>query len=379
MMRNNKLQAWFIFLFVGWSCLTVSKEQQARVAAIDTLVKKYIEFDKFNGCLLVVHDHQIIYESVHGVANPETGELLTREHRFRLASVAKQFTGIAIAILKEDGKLDYNDRIRKFLPELPYEDITIRHLLSHTSGLPDYGSILDQNWDTPHVNTQDRKIANNYDAYENLIKHHPPALFRPGDRYKYCNTGYNLLALIIERASGQTYHEFMRTRVFEPVGMKGTFVNAADGTLPDTLRACGFKSNPGATGYADIDWHYQNGMFGDGGIYSTIEDMYKFDQALYGSTLVSQRTLNEAYSCSILNDGKKVDYGFGWSIIHDNRGDFVAHGGGWAGFSPFFIRDYRNGNMIIQLTNRPGIRRGQLAFSIYEILHGGKYEMPDGS
>lgn len=379
MSKSIRLYVWIALLIAGCSCSILAKGQQAKIAAIDALMNKYIELDRFNGCLLVADDHAIIYQRVHGVANPATGEPLTQEHRFRLASVAKQFTGTAIMILKERGELDYDDNVRKYLPDLPYDGITIRHLLTHTSGLPDYGSLLDQHWDTTHVNTRERKIANNHDAYECLVKYRPPALFPPGDRHEYCNTGYNLLALIVERVSGQTYQEFMRTRVFDPLGMTSTFENAADGTLPDKLRARGFKRNPVDTGYVDIDWHYQNGMFGDGGAFSTITDMFKYDQALYGSKLVSQQTLKEAFSCSKLNDGNEVDYGFGWSIVHNGRGDFVAHGGGWAGFSSFFLRDYHNGNTVIQLTNMPGVRKEQLAFAIYEILHGGKYEMPKGS
>jgi CubicO group peptidase (beta-lactamase class C family) len=117
-------------------------------------------------------------------------------------------------------------------------------------------------------------------------------------------------------------------------------------------------------------------LYGDGGIYSTARDLFRYDQALYEGTLVDPDLLLEAVSPARLSDGTASEYGFGWSIITDERGDFVAHGGGWAGFSPFFIRDYQNGNTVIQLTNRPGIRRGELAFAIYEILHGGQPELP---
>jgi len=369
----------FLLTLIWYSCSTGTQEQQEKAKTIDVLVKKYIELDKFNGCLLVVMDHQIIYERSYGIANPVTKEQLTPDHRFRLASVTKQFTGIAITILKERGKLGYDDNIRMYLQELPYEGITIRHLLTHTSGLPDYGSLLDQYWDTTVESKRDRKIANNYTVYEHLNRHRPPVLFQPGEQYKYCNTGYNLLALIIERVSGQTYQEFMLKNVFEPLEMESTFVNDGDGTLPENLRARGFRYNLEDTGYVDIDRHYQNGMFGDGGIYSTVTDMFKYDQALYKNTLVSQKSFQDGVTASKLNNGEEIDYGFGWSLIKNDRGKFVAHGGGWNGFSTFFLRDYHHGNMIIQLTNRPGIRRGELTFAIYEILHDGQYDMPKGS
>ncbi len=328
---------------------------------------------------LAAQNREVIYECVHGIADPETGELLTRDHRFRLASVSKQLTGVAVMILKEEGKISFDDEIKKFLPELPYEGITIKHLLTHTSGLPNYGALPDKYWDPENRNSIRRKTATNENVYEYLLKHAPPAVFNPGDRYKYCNTGYNLLALIIEKASGMFFQEFMQTSVFNPAGMKSSFINAYDGSLPDVLRARGFKLNPDMTGYVISDRHYQNGMVGDGGVYSTITDMFRYDQALYGNDLVKQETLQEAFSGAKLNNGEKTDYGFGWSIFSDSRGNILAHGGAWAGFSAFFIRDYENGNTIIQLTNRPGIRRGELAFAIYEILHGGEYRMPRGS
>jgi CubicO group peptidase (beta-lactamase class C family) len=377
MIKLFQMFSWILFISVWFACS--EKDQLDKNNEIDSLVNKYIELDKFNGSLLVIHNYKIIYERIYGIANPSTNEQLTPDHRFRLASVTKQFTGMGIMILKESSKLDYSDGINKYLPEFPYDGITIKHLLTHTSGLPDYGSLLDQYWDTTNTIIRNRKIANNYNVYDYLIKYHPPALFSPGEQYKYSNTGYNLLGLIIEKASGLTFQKFMKTKVFEPLEMTNTFVNTPDGILPDELRAHGFKINPANTGYLEFDWHYQNGMFGEGGIYTTAKDMYKYDQALYTNALVSQETLKEAYSPWKLNDGKDVNYGFGWSLIDNERGNFVAHGGGWVGFSTFFLRDYHHGNTIIQLTNRPGVRRGELAFAIYEILHGGDYVMPKGS
>jgi len=367
------------FLFLTGARPGRTEDHGRAAKAIDRLVEKHIELDKFNGCFLVAKDRKIIYERVHGISDPATGEKLTLEHRFRLASVSKQFAGLAVMILKQDGKLDYDDPVREYLPDLPYRGITIRHLLTHTSGLPDYGSLLESYWDTTRADSEERRIASNRDAYRLLVEHSPPALFKPGEKHSYCNTGYNILALVIERVSGKSYHEFMRTRIFEPAGMNSTFVNPADGTLPDSLRARGFRENPAGPGYIITDRHYQNGMFGDGGIYSTVGDLFRYDQALYGDKLVSPGILKEGLSPSRLNDGSEEDYGFGWSILSDEGGDFVAHGGGWAGFSPFFIRDYNNGNTIIQLTNRPGITRGELAFAVHSILRGGKVAMPKGS
>jgi len=346
-------------------------------AAIDALVDRHIELDKLNGSLLVAMDREIIYERVHGLADYSTGEELTIDHRFRLASVTKQLTAVGVLVLVQDRQLALEDSVERYLPGFPYPGVTIRHLLTNTSGLPDYGGLLESHWDVAQADTGRRKIVTNRDVYDILLEEAPPAEFEPGERYAYCNTGFNLLALIVEEVSGQTFPEFMRTRVFGPAGMKDTFVNASDGTLPTERRARGHGPDEAGRGWVVADEHYQNGLYGDGGVYSTVRDLFRYDQALYDGSLVRPDLLEEAVSQARLNDGTMSDYGFGWSVITDERGDFVAHGGGWAGFSPFFVRDYHNGNTVIQLTNRPGIRRGELAFAIYEIMHGGEVELPE--
>lgn len=370
--RNHCLRAFLpfvlcVFLLIPGSLCTAQEIPHTQ-AAISRLMETYVAEDRFNGCLLVAHHHEIIYTSVHGIANPATGEALTRNHRFRLASVSKQLCAVGVMVLKDRGKLRLSDDIRAFLPDLPYPGITIRHVLTHTSGLPDYGELLERYWDTGAEDSARRKIVGNQDVYRLLVSYHPPVAFQPGERYAYCNTGYNLLALVIEQVAGMPFPEFMRTQVFLPAGMTHTFVNAADGSLPIRLRARGFKSTAADPGYLLTDSHYQNGLYGDGGIYTTIDDMYAYDQALHSGKLVNKKTLLEAYAPAKLNNGTTHDYGFGWSIISFPHGDVLAHGGGWAGFSAFMLRDRHSGDMIIQLTNRPGIRRGELVFAVYDIL-----------
>lgn len=365
-----------ILAFIGAAC---TSDGPGPEAAIDALVDRYIELDKFNGTLLVARDREVIYERAHGLADHSTGEELTLDHRFRLASVTKQLTGVGVLVLVQEGLLALGDPVEDYLPGFPYPGVTVRHLLTNTSGLPDYGGLLESHWDVANAGSGRRKIVTNRDVYELLLQEAPPAEFEPGDRYAYSNTGFNLLALVVEDVSGQTFPEFMRTRVFEPAGMKDTFVNAPDGTLPTARRARGHGLDEAGTGWVVADEHYQNGLYGDGGVYSTVRDLFRYDQALYDGALVGPDLLAEAVSPARLNDGTASEYGFGWSVITDERGDFVAHGGGWAGFSPFFVRDYHNGNAVIQLTNRPGIRRGELAFAIYELLHGGRLELPEAA
>jgi CubicO group peptidase (beta-lactamase class C family) len=349
---------------------------QIKIDRIDEVVNRYKELGEFNGCVLVAENGKIIYEKVSGIAHSETGESLTVEHRFRLASVSKQFTAMAAMILKEQGKLSYDDDIQKYLPELPYKGVTIRHLLTHTSGLPDYTSLLEVHWDVEHKGTMMRKIATNTDVLGYLIKYKPSVKFTPGEKHSYCNTGYNLLAIIVERISKMSFQEFMRVHIFEPLDMKDSFVNERNGLNPDEKRARGILPGPDNIGFVLSDFHYQNGMYGDGGIYSTLEDMFRWDQALYSEKLVSRETIAEAFTPSKLNGGELVDYGFGWSLINTEEGKVVAHGGGWLGFRAFILRDLESKNTVIQLCNMPGISKGALAFTILNILHGKEYDLP---
>jgi len=382
-MKRTHLLKLICYLFIisgSISCgNSSSSKPKSTKKKIDELVSKYHEIGQFNGCLLVVENGKVIYNKAFGVANFETGEPLTIDYRFRLASVTKQFTGMAIMILKEEGKLDFDDNIQKYLPDLPYENVTIRNLLTHTSGLPDYLGLMDKYWDTAHIDITEKKVATNSDALEFLIKYHPPIEFVPGERYAYSNTGYNMLALIVEKASGMTYHDFMQTNIFGPLGMTSSFVNTSDGILPEENRAIGFRLNPDGITFENSDFHYQNGVFGDGGIYTTTGDMFKWDQAIYNGTLVSKETWDQATSPTILNDNSPENYGFGWSLIPMENGLVVAHGGGWVGFRTFNLVDLENKNAVVQLCNTPGVGQGNIVFSIYDILHGKEVEMPKKS
>ena len=349
---------------------------QKNADKIDELINRYHKFGKFNGCILVAERGKIIYENALGFANTDQTEKLTLEHSFRLASVSKQFTAMAIMILKERGKIGYQDDVRKYFQEFPYKNIIIRHLLTHSSGLPSYSALLGQYWDTTNAGLDEREVASNNDALKLLVDHQPQLKFNPGERYEYCNTGYMLLALIVERISGQSFQKFMKLNVFQPLGMGNTYVNEPTGILPEKKRAHGFKPNSEGEGFIPYDYHYQNGMFGDGGIISNIKDMYKWDRALYTEQLVSKPTLDEAFSPIILNDSSKVNYGFGWSIIPIEEGMIVAHGGGWLGFNSFILRETTRKITIIQLCNMPGIPKDDLAFTIYDILNGRDHSLP---
>lgn len=333
-----------------------SAATQKKSVAIDSLLSKLHKNKKLNGTVLVSENSKVIYSGAFGYANWETKEKLQTSSCFRLGSVSKQFTAMAIMILKEQGKLSYEDDIRKHLPGLPYKDITVRHLLVHTSGLSDYMALFEKHWDA-------KKLAYGNDVLELFIRHHPKIDFRPGEKFEYSNTGYALLGCIINHASGVSYDEFMKTNIFEPLGMNDSVCSTGDKDQPIRKRVYGHNRKR-----KNIDYHYLNGILGDGGIYSTTGDMFKWDQGLCTETLVKQTTLEEAWTPYTLNDGSsKNDYGFGWSLDRGDKEDSIEHGGSWAGFSTKIRRDLKRGNSIIILTNMNG-RVANVVNSIDDIL-----------
>jgi CubicO group peptidase (beta-lactamase class C family) len=253
--------------------------------------------------------------------------------------------------LQERGLLQFDDPVEKYL-SIPYKNISIRNLLTHTSGLPDYQAIMDEHWDKT-------RVAGNDDIIQYLQKYAPPTQFVPGSKYEYSNTGYVLLASIAEKASGRDFTEICRTEIFKKLGMQHTDLrtpaersaieNFARGHIPDStgtvfLPADSFPSS----NYTIWLGHRE----GPGRISSTAQDLLKWDQALRNNTLIQAATLQQAYTPMVLNDGKISDYGFGWDII-DNSPEhiIVGHNGDNPGYKTQIIRSLYNGKTLIVLSN----------------------------
>jgi CubicO group peptidase (beta-lactamase class C family) len=284
---------------------------------------------------------------------------------------------MAIMILKERGKLDYDDNIKKYIPELPYQGITIRHLLNHTSGMPDYITLFNRHWDPGKEEMSDMKIADNVDVVNMLAKHKPGVLFKPGEIWRYSNTGYVLLAVIVSRAAKEPFEKFLHNHIFKPLGMSRTLVYSAirDDKMKD--RVWGFRYNLLGKGYISNDFNYLNGVAGDGAVYSTTGDLFKWDQALYTEKLVSKSTLNTAFTPVRLNNGKTYNYGFGWSLGKTITGEKrVSHGGGWVGFITYICRDIESNNSIILLTNHTSRYLRAVGEVVEQILYNKPYTLP---
>ncbi len=342
-----------IFLFCQIA-IAGNSYAQNKAHQLDSLFSKlYIE-KKFTGNVLIAEKGKPMFQKSYGKAFHEKGLDLNSESVFELASVSKQFTAMGIMILKKQGKLSYADSLRKFFPELPYHNISVGQLLNHVSGLPDYIDLADEHWDK-------NKIMTNKDMIQLLANKKPALVFTPGDKWEYSNTGYALLASIIEKASGQTFKQFMAQQIFKPLGMKRSQVYQKrweNNTMQNYAYGYLFNDSLKRWEMADSSkWvrkmvYYLDGIYGDGCINSTSTDLLKWDQALYSQKLVSKEMMKEAFTAAPLNNGKTFNYGFGWILWNSkDLGFYVNHSGGWPGYTTWIERHPRDNKTIILLAN----------------------------
>jgi CubicO group peptidase (beta-lactamase class C family) len=286
--------------------------------------------------VLVLRNGKAVMRRSYGAADLEQHTAATPATNYRLASVTKQFTAAAILLLAEDGKLQLTDPIRKWLPELPEatQPVTIRHLLTHTGGLIDYeDSVPDE---APQVHDADvlRILAGQDRTY-----------FAAGSSYRYSNSGYALLSLIVERASRQKFAAFLHDRIFEPLGMQTTLAYE-DGVSTVPMRAYGYSA--AGNSWARTDQSSTSAVLGDGGIYSSIDDLAKWDAALYDDRLLRAESRKVAFAPATHTDNPSVDYGFGWRIT----GETLWHSGETRGFRNVILRYPERKLTVIVLTNR---------------------------
>jgi len=352
--------------------------QQNYAAAIEEYMQAQVKVNQFNGNVLVAKNGEIIYQEAFGYANYDTKKRLNLNSVFNLASVTKQFTAMGILLLKEKGKLSYTDSLRKFLPELPYSNITLHHLLTHTSGLPDYMSVLRPKWDH-------KKVAFNNDMIRFLAAEKPPIHFKPGQKYEYSNTGFALLASIIEKVSGQTFGAYMAQYIFTPLGMTHTRVyntrRAANELIPNY--AYGFVYVPDLKKYVQADSlpeldyvHYLDGIQGQGRINSTVGDLFKWDRALKNHTLVSEATQREMLSPQVLSDTlNKAYYGYGVGVRKSGKGNVISHTGGWPGYATVLTHFEEEDVTVIVLSNNAS-KSNAIGNDVAAIVFGKSITLP---
>ena len=293
----------------------------------------------FNGAMLVAKNGKIIFEKYNGFYHLEKKDTLTEHSAFHLASVSKTFTAMAILKLVEQGKLQLDDNINTFFPGFPYNDITLRTLLNHRSGLPNYLYFMETlGWDK-------KTFCTNKDVLNYLMNFQPPMAYLPNRHFNYCNTNYTLLALIIEKISGKTYASFLKDIFFTPLKMQDTYVFS----LADTSTA---MPSYNWKGQREVYTHL-DAAYGDKNIYSTARDLLKWDQALYNNQLFTKKTIEEAFTPYSNERPGIKNYGFGWRMnIYPNGKKMIFHGGWWHGNNTMLMRLIEDSVTIIILGNR---------------------------
>ena len=321
-------------------------------SSVDALMRDY-SGDVPGASVLVLRDGEPLLQRSYGLADLEAHVAATPRTNFRLASVTKQFTAAAILLLAEDGKLSLDDPLRKWLPSLPAatDPITLRQVLSHTSGLVDYEDVM-----APDATEQVHDID-----VLHLLETQDRLYFAPGTDYRYSNSGYALLALVVGKASGKDFATFLRDRIFQPLGMAHT-VAYEEGISTVADRAYGYSLVDGR--WTRTDQSSTSAVLGDGGIYSSIDDLAKWDAALYDDRLLSAASRELAFTAHTKTGEPDVDgYGYGWRI----HGEVLWHSGETMGFRNVIVRWPQRHFTVVVLSNRNDPEPYRLALKIADL------------
>ncbi len=300
----------------------------AVTSRLDAIFKPLAATDQPGAAVIVVKDGQVLLRKAYGAADLELGVPLQPDSVFRLGSITKQFTAVAILMLAEQGKLSLSDPIDKHLPGYPMQGhaITVEHLLTHTSGIQSYTDI--PGWMTDRIKG-DLKVQELIDGFKK-----EPMQFAPGTRYRYNNSAYVLLGAIIERVSGQSYEQFVAERIFRPLGMTSSFYGSNEPIIPK--RAEGYTADNGVT--KNAQYLSMTQPYSAGSLVSTVDDLARWDAALYTDRLLPRPALERAWAPYVLEDGKHTGYGYGWAIGTLRGHRSIEHGGGIPGFSTYALR-----------------------------------------
>ena len=312
---------------------------------------------------MLIEDGKILLAASYGLANLETGTACSPDTNYRLASVTKQFTAMSIMILAERGKLSLDDHLTNFFPGYPAhgKDITLRRLLTHTSGLLAYEDLIPP---AATVQLKDKDVLR-------LLRQQDKTMFPPGTAFHYSNTGYAFLALVVEAASGKTFAEFLRENIFQPLGMANTVAFEA-GISTVSHRALGYTAvvsgDNKRRAFKLTDQSVTSAVLGDGGIYSSIIDLFKWDQALYTEQLVRREMLKQAFTASSSSsDASGSGYSFGWYVGSHRGVPSVWHYGGTCGFSTRIERYPQKKLTLIILANRRDAPLSEISRAITDL------------
>ncbi|WP_245583658.1 serine hydrolase [Salinimicrobium xinjiangense] len=347
---------------------------QEKSQQIKDLLNKYHEYGQFNGSALVADDGKVVFSEGFGMANMEYDIPNRPNTKHRIGSITKQFTAVLILQLVEEGKLELDKPISKYLPEYngPAANVvTIHHLLNHSSGIPSYTSF------PAFFQEQSRDPFTPVEFVKTFAD--STLQFSPGEKFSYNNSGYFLLGHIIEEVTGKSYEQVLQERILDPLDMKDTGYDHHATILKN--RAAGYEKR--GNDYINAPYLDMSIPYAAGSLYSTAEDLYKWGRALYGDKILSDDSKELMFSPQIV-DGD-AHYGYGWSIANlpvGKSGDslpIVAHGGGINGFNTLIVRLPREDDLIVLLNNTGGTNLRDIAVGINNILHGEAAEIPKRS
>ncbi|MGJ7031660.1 serine hydrolase domain-containing protein [Niabella hirudinis] len=378
MRRVLVITAW-ILLTIGCKSKTQAQKEKAVIAPANPAVfdvEQMTEADKaryqktlsdffdsalihrgFNGGILVAKGGNILYESYHGYQNPnKKADTIDAHTQFHLASTSKPFTAVTVLKLIQASRIGLQDPVTRFFPSFPYPAVTVEQLLSHRSGLPNYLSVMEDKskWNP-------KQMVSNDDVLHFLEQYKPAPMFRAGSRFAYCNTNFVMLALIVEKVTGKKFPQYVKETIFDPLQMTHTFIY----TPADSGKVVMSYKPSGALWVND---QFDN-TYGDKNVYSTPEDMFKWDRALYNPSFIRQSLLDSAYQPHSHEKPSIHNYGLGWRMLNlPNGKNVIYHNGKWHGFTPAFGRLIDEKAVIIILGNKMNSNMYNMARKAYDFF-----------
>lgn len=292
---------------------------------LDSLLKRINKRNDFNGSIAVAKHGKILYSNQIGYADFKKKEPLNETSLFQLASVSKQFTAAAIMLLYERKQIKLTDNVNNYFPNFPYENVTIKNLLNHTAGLPKYFWVAEHKW-------KQTKAPTNSEMMALLESSNVQRFFKPGYNFDYSNTGYFVLASIVEKISGMSFSDFVKKNIFDPLDMKDSFVYSYENDSIKANQLDGFRLYKGWR-HLKINSTINDAIVGDKNVYATSEDLVKWTLGLNSGKLLSKESLNLMYSKGETVRGRKIPYGFGFRIDTKSKDSSIYHHGKWNGFS----------------------------------------------
>jgi CubicO group peptidase (beta-lactamase class C family) len=345
----------FLAIFSSAIAAPIARSQDTNTARMEEIIQSYVTTKQFMGTVLVARDQNVILDKAYGFANLEWSIPNTPTTKFRLGSITKQFTATSILLLQERGKLKIDDPVKKYMPDAPaaWDKITIYNLLTHTSGIPSFTGFPDYHSTEATPTTPEQLVARFRDK---------PLEFQPGEKWNYSNSGYVLLGYLIEKISGETYEKFVQENIFTPLGMKNSGYDSNSEII--VHRAYGYS--PGKESVENAGYIDMTIPFSAGALYSTTEDLLRWEQGLFGGKILSAASLQKM-TTPFLND-----YGCGVAV-HDEKGHkLVDHGGGIEGFNTQLSYYPDEKLAIIALSNLNGAAPGAIATNLAATIHGEK-------